>query len=407
MNTPAAAGGLRKVKRANYLQILNETVRDTRISYRALGILTELLSHEEGWVVRAEDLGRRRKEGREAVASALRELAAAGYYRVERRRDPSGKFTMGTAIADYPVPEWVEDFKMHPRGGVPVRVDADGTVTRMDGTAPESAPDETDSQGPGDGMAGSGFPGSGYTNSGAPDSGEPRPLEDQSQNTIKEGSAALRAATAEPVETPSSSTLGNARDREDAAAAMSFADDDHGDATRAGTTPAAILETMTLNPDEAARFRAWLVTATNATNPDGLIVTLHGSGRLSERMSQWRSSESTPKPPSGAYGATSSATGRPAHLRWCGRCDQDTRTATVTDPDGREYVRRCPTCNINAGHTPPGAGASQAIAEQVALAAANSTEDGRAAFLAARAALPAGARRRVTTIGEPVKVAGR
>lgn len=223
------------------------------------------------------------------------------------------------------------------------------------------------------------------------------------------GSAALRAATATtPVETPSSSvTPGNARDRDAAAAAKSSVDGGSGDATRAVTAPAAILEAMTLNPDEATRFRAWLVTATNATNPDGLIVTLYTSGRLSERLTQWRASESTPAAPSGAYGATSHATGRPAHLRWCGRCDQDTRTASVTDPDGREYVRRCPTCNINAGHTPPGGGASQAIAEQVALAAANSTEDGRAAFLAARAALPAGAHRRVTTIGESVKVAGR
>lgn len=219
------------------------------------------------------------------------------------------------------------------------------------------------------------------------------------------GSAALRAATAEPVETSSSNvTLGNARGREGAAAAMSSADDVPGDATRAVTAPAAILEAMTLNPDEAARFRAWLVTATNATNPDGLIVTLHGSGRLSERLTQWRASESTPTTPSGAYGATPPATGRPTHLRWCGRCDQDTRTATVTDSEGREYVRRCPTCNIHAGHTPPGGGASQAIAEQVALAAANSTEGGRDAAAAARAALPQGAVRRVTTIGTPVDV---
>lgn len=400
MNTPAAAGGLRKVKRANYLQILNETVRDTRISYRALGILTELLSHEEGWVVRAEDLGRRRKEGREAVASALRELAAAGYYRVERRRDPSGKFTMGTAIADYPVPEWVDDFKMHPRGGVPVRVAADGTVTRMDGTAPESAPDETDSQGPGDGMAGSGFPGSGYTDSGAPDSGDPRPLEDQSQNTIKEGSAALRAATAEPVETSSSNvTLGNARGPDDAAAAMSSADDVPGDASRAGTGPAAILEAMMLNPDEAARFRAWLVTATNATNPDGLIVTLHTSGRLSERLTQWRTSEDGPGTVNGPTPP------RVVHLEWCGRCDQTTRTASVTDQDGREYIRRCPTCNIHAGRPAAGSGASQEIAQQVALAAANSTGGGRDAAAAARAALPQGIGRRSTTIGTPVDVA--
>ena len=221
-----------------------------------------------------------------------------------------------------------------------------------------------------------------------------------------QSSAALRAATAEPVETSSSNdTFRNARGRDDAAAARSSADHENGDATRAGTAPAAILEAMMLNPDEAARFRAWLITATNATNPDGLIVTLHTSGRLSERLTQWRASESTPAAPSGAHGATPPATGRPAQLRWCGRCDQDTRMATVTDPDGREYVRRCPACNINAGHTLPGAGASQAIAEQVALAAANSTGQGRDAAAAARGALPQGVGRRITTIGTPVDAA--
>lgn len=153
-----------------------------------------------------------------------------------------------------------------------------------------------------------------------------------------------------------------------------------------------------LNPDESARFRAWLVTATNATNPDGLIVTLHTSGRLSERLTQWRASEDTP----GAVKAPTAP--RVVHLEWCGRCDRYTRTASVTDQDGREYVRRCPTCNIHAGRPAAGSGASQEIAQQVALAAANLTGHGRDAAAAARAALPQGVGRRITTIGTPVDV---
>lgn len=216
-----------------------------------------------------------------------------------------------------------------------------------------------------------------------------------------QGSAALRAATATtPVETSSSNlTSGNARGRDDAAAAESSADDVPGDASRAGIGPAAILEAMMLNPDEAARFRAWLVTATNATNPDGLIVTLNGSGRLSERLTQWRTSEDTPGIVNGPTGP------RVVHLEWCGRCDRTTRTASVTDLDGREYVRRCPTCNIHAGRPAAGSGASQEIAQQVALAAANSTGGGRDAAAAARAALPQGVGRRITMIGTPVDVA--
>lgn len=379
MNESAPAGGLRKVKRTHYVQITNDTVRDTRISYRALGILTELLSHEEGWVVRTKDLGKRRKEGTDAIAAALRELAAAGYYRVERRRYPSGKFSMGTAIADYPIESWAEDFKRYPRGGVPVRVDENGNVL--------DEPEGTDSPEPGfpDPVTGTGFPGPGF-----PGPGSPAPLEDPSQNTITEGSAARSAATANPVETSSSSKPSVTRE---AAAAA----DVPGDAPRAGGSgqsmnPADILAAMMINPDEAQRFRAWLVDATGALNPEGVIVSLHATGRLSERLSQWRMAENP------TLVATVPAPAPRERLEWCGRCDQHTRKLTAHDQDGREYIRRCPTCNVLAGIESPGAGAAQAIAI-MAQGTDRTPGAGRAAFEAARAALPAGTPRRDTTIG--------
>lgn len=390
MHESAPSGGLRKVKRTHYVQITNDTVRDTRISYRALGILTELLSHEEGWVVRTKDLGRRRKEGTDAIAAALRELAAAGYYRVERRRKPSGKFSMGTAVADYPIAQWAEDFKRYPRGGVPVRVDDNDQV--IDDPAPEPGfPDPVTSD-----VTGTGFPGPGI-----PGSGNPVPLEDPSQNTITEHSAALRAATVtDPVETSSSSVQDrNASAPDDAAHAAG----DHGDAPRAGGArqtrqPADILDAMMLNPDEQTRFRAWLVDATGAINPDGLIVSLYGSGLLSERLSQWRASESS----TSSHGAAQApATPRAGRLEWCGRCDQNTRMMAGFDTDGTEYLRRCQTCHVLAGVEQPGAGAHQVIAMQAANAA-RATGTGRAAFQAARAQLPAGTPRRDTTIGTTI-----
>jgi hypothetical protein len=153
---------------------------------------------------------------------------------------------------------------------------------------------------------------------------------------------------------------------------------------------------MMLNRDEQARFRTWLIEATGATNPEGLVVSLHGAGRLSERITQWRGFEIAPAP-------LQPAQDRPAHLAWCGRCDHRTRMAMATDPEGREYVRRCPDCNINAGQPAPGSGAAQAIAFEAAVAAANDANGrGRAAFQEARAALPQGAPRRNTTIGNVI-----
>lgn len=389
MHESAQEGGLRKVTRTHYVQITNETVRDTRISYRALGILTELLSHEEGWVVRTKDLGRRRKEGTDAVAAALRELAAAGYYRVERRRKPSGKFKMGTAVADYPIPQWAEDFKRYPKGGVPVRVDEHDNLIADSAPEPEN-PDPVTSD-----TTETGFPGPGF-----PGPGNPVPLEDLSRTPITEDSAALRAATVlDPVETSSSSV----RDRNASAPDAAPAAGDHGDAPRAGgarqtRNPADILDAMMLNPDEAQRFRAWLVDATGATNPDGLVVSLHGSGLLSERLSQWRRSENT----GGALAAPHApATPRLGRLEWCGRCDRNTRMVTGFEEDGGEYIRRCPSCHVLAGIETPGAGAHQVIAMQAATAA-RATGTGRAAFQAARAKLPAGTPRRDTTIGTTI-----
>jgi len=391
MHESATDGGLRKVTRTHYVQITNQTVRDTRISYRALGILTELLSHEEGWVVRTKDLGRRRKEGADAVAAALRELAAAGYYRVERRRKPSGKFKMGTAVADYPIAQWAEDFKRYPKGGVPVRVDDNDNL--IDDQAPE--PGFPDPVNPDPELTETGFPGPGY-----PGPGNPVPLEDLSRTPITEGSDALRASTApDPVETSSS----NAQTRNASAPGAAPAAGDHGDAPRAGgarqtRNPADILDAMMLNPDEAQRFRAWLVDATGATNPDGLIVSLHGSGLLSERLTQWRASESGTTALAGPHAP---ATPRLGKLEWCGRCDRNTRMVTGHEEDGTEYIRRCPSCHVLAGIETPGAGAHQVIAAQAAHAA-RATGTGRAAFQAARAKLPAGTPRRDMTIGTTI-----
>ena len=77
--------------------------------------------------------------------------------------------------------------------------------------------------------------------------------------------------------------------------------------------------------------------------------------------------------------------------------------AVAHDDEGREYVRRCPDCNINAGQTTPGSGTSQAIAFEAAVAAANDANGrGRAAFEAARAQLPQGVGRRNPTIGDVI-----
>lgn len=135
------AGGLRhNPNRPPFVIVNSQTVRDTRISYRALALLVFLLDQAEGWKVRSDQLSKGEgREGRAAVRTALRELAMHGYYRLERRRLRNGKCVMGTAVSGTPVPQWVADHKIFSTvsdPAVPVVEQEDGTflVEYPDGT---------------------------------------------------------------------------------------------------------------------------------------------------------------------------------------------------------------------------------------------------------------------------------
>ncbi|MFG2865435.1 hypothetical protein [Streptomyces sioyaensis] len=102
---------VRRNRRTYFVQVESQTARDDRISFRALGLLTYCLDQHESWNVRSEQLARGEgREGRDAVRKALHELAAHGYYRLERRRFLDGKTAMGAAVSEYPVEQWAQDY---------------------------------------------------------------------------------------------------------------------------------------------------------------------------------------------------------------------------------------------------------------------------------------------------------
>lgn len=86
------ASGIIKVKKSrNYASILNKSIEDPRLSWKATGILCYLLSRPDDWQVRISDLCNRknpvdpktekplRGDGEKAVRSALKELMRYGY----------------------------------------------------------------------------------------------------------------------------------------------------------------------------------------------------------------------------------------------------------------------------------------------------------------------------------------
>jgi hypothetical protein len=64
----------------NFVQLPNQWVRDSRLSYKARGLLAELTSHESGWKVTIKALATNRHgEGLAGIRDAVQELEHYGY----------------------------------------------------------------------------------------------------------------------------------------------------------------------------------------------------------------------------------------------------------------------------------------------------------------------------------------
>lgn len=95
-------------KHTEHFTILpNAALRDPRLSYRARGVLMELLSRPEDWQATADSLSRTAKkergkkgEGRDAMRGAFAELKAAGYIIASRVDGESGTHTTELHVYD-------------------------------------------------------------------------------------------------------------------------------------------------------------------------------------------------------------------------------------------------------------------------------------------------------------------
>lgn len=85
-----------------YTVLQNELLRDSRLSWKARGLLAFLLSQPPGWVTRTEHLSRVAPDGRDAVRTGLRELEAAGYLRRWRTRTAAGRWEWCSTVYDTP-----------------------------------------------------------------------------------------------------------------------------------------------------------------------------------------------------------------------------------------------------------------------------------------------------------------
>jgi biotin operon repressor len=87
---------------SNFSVISNSVIRDNRLSYRARGVLLEILSRPDNWRVSGDSLARSGKEGRDAILTALKELRDCGYIRMVKIRKDDGTFETTNYVYDSP-----------------------------------------------------------------------------------------------------------------------------------------------------------------------------------------------------------------------------------------------------------------------------------------------------------------
>lgn len=85
--------------------VSNAALEDTRLSWRARGVLAYLLSRPEGWSTSGERLASQSPggtEGRDAMRAALKELESFGYLQRERVQGSRGRWATALVITDTP-----------------------------------------------------------------------------------------------------------------------------------------------------------------------------------------------------------------------------------------------------------------------------------------------------------------
>lgn len=78
-------------KKRGYTVMANFHLRDKNLSLKAVGLLSKMLSFNDGWKFSTRGLSSICKEGPDAILSALKELEKSGYLVRRRQRDSKGR----------------------------------------------------------------------------------------------------------------------------------------------------------------------------------------------------------------------------------------------------------------------------------------------------------------------------
>ncbi|MFF4489581.1 helix-turn-helix domain-containing protein [Streptomyces sp. NPDC001544] len=102
--TPSGVTHVRTYQSGQYVVVGNHLAQHRELSLTAIGLATHILSVPEGTPVDIRSLADRFPEGRERIASALRELEAHGYLARVREHTDSGRLVTRTYVHHTPAP---------------------------------------------------------------------------------------------------------------------------------------------------------------------------------------------------------------------------------------------------------------------------------------------------------------
>jgi len=110
---------------SGFTVVRNDVAQDTRLSYRARGLLIYILSLPDNWRTDSVSLAKEAVEGRDAIRKCLTEMEEAGYLKRSKSQNELGHWETQWTIYDHPEfanPENTED-------GFPV-IGKSGTIQR-------------------------------------------------------------------------------------------------------------------------------------------------------------------------------------------------------------------------------------------------------------------------------------
>lgn len=87
---------------SNWTQIRNEIIEDSRLTFKATAVLIYILSKPDNWRTSTRHLATVKKEGIDAIRTAMSELECAGYIKRRRYQDDQGKWQYDTLVFDTP-----------------------------------------------------------------------------------------------------------------------------------------------------------------------------------------------------------------------------------------------------------------------------------------------------------------